>query len=89
MYIVEYWMHFSNGDLDCREGREWRTVRREIVEAQANPTSKGGNGLVWVERVELHFEFRINGKPEGDFDNEYEDMWVHPDFNTDTGEWDE
>jgi hypothetical protein len=89
MHIVEYWMHSGDGDLDCLEGREWRVVRRAIAEAQANPTPKGEDGLVWVERVERHFDWRVNGEPEGDFDDEYETMWTHPDFNIDMGEWEE
>ena len=84
MTIVEYWMHSGDGALDCREGREWRTVRREIAEAQANPTPKGEGGLVWVERVERTYETLFDS-----YENEYEEMWVHPDFDVDTGEWKE
>jgi hypothetical protein len=31
--IVEYWIHHSDGGLDCREGKEWSAVRRWIAEA--------------------------------------------------------
>jgi|TARA_R110002051_G_C8547729_1_gene472164 hypothetical protein len=89
-HIVEYWIHDASGDLVCREGREWRAVRREIAEAQANPTPKGENGLVSVERVERHFYWRNHkGEPDGDFDNEYETIWTHPDWDDMDMEWKE
>ena len=89
-HIVEYWIHDSSGDLDCREGKEWRAVRRWIAEAEANPIPKGGDGMIHVERVERHFYVRDhNGKPEGDFDNEYETIWTHPDWDEYEMEWKE
>ena len=90
MHIVEYWIHDASGDLDCREGREWRAVRRWIAEAEVEVKKGDADGIVSVERVERHFEWRNHkGEPEGDYDNEYEEMWVHPDFDADTGEWKE
>lgn len=78
-HIVEYWFHSADGDLDCREGREWRAVRREIAEYE-----KGNNEweVISVERVERHFYWRNHkGEPDGDFDNEYETIWTHPDWD--------
>ena len=88
MHIVEYWIHDASGDLDCREGREWRVVRRRIAEAQVEVKKGDANGIVSVERVERHFEWRNHkGEPEGDFDNEYETIWTHPDWDDMDMDW--
>jgi hypothetical protein len=64
-HIVEYWIHDSDGGLDCREGKEWRAVRRWIAEAEANPIPKGEDGMILVERVERHFYVRFGLIPIG------------------------
>jgi hypothetical protein len=87
-HIIEYWIHDVLGDLDCREGREWRAVRRGIAEAETSVKKGDADGIISVERVERHFYWRDhNGKPAGDFDNEYETIWTHPDWDCMNMEW--
>ena len=87
MHIVEYWLHSGDGDLDCREGREWRAVRRWIAEAETSVKKGDADGIVSVERVERYYYWRYKGEPEGDFDNEYETIWTHPDWDDMDMEW--
>ena len=88
MHIVEYWIHDVSGDLDCREGREWRAVRRWIAKAENEVVKGDADGMVSVERVERHFEsYNHMGEPEGDFDNEHETVWTHPDWDDMNMDW--
>jgi len=90
MNIIEYWIHDADGDLDCREGREWRAVHRWIEDAKTEVKKGDADGIVEVERVERHFLWRNElGEPEGDFDNEYQTIWTHPDWDTNDMGWKE
>ncbi len=90
-HIVEYWIHYSSGDVYRAEGKENRAVHRLIGEAEWKPSPKGEDwAMVYVERVEMYFYFRDNdGKPCGDFDNEYLELWKHPDWDEKIGGWEE
>ena len=44
--IIEYWVHFKNGNLWCLEGGEWRWAKKMAAE----PSSS----VCRVERVEVY-----------------------------------
>lgn len=85
--IIEY--RFYDGvDVHNVPGKEWRWVRREIVRLQAEVdagTSRNDVGI--IERVERHWE--DHGGFQETTGDEYEELWVHPDYDADEGEWKE